>query len=68
MGGIGLQHAFVLMFIGLMFYFHREAGRVGRSHPTSWRPQLYALYAVLILITVSILFSKASPSNIDIKA
>ncbi|PSK54048.1 Protein RTM1 [Elsinoe australis] len=73
MGGIGLQEAFILCFIGLMVHFHRSALHLERVcipvRDHSWRPILYALYAVLVAITVRIVYRIAEyaggikPSN-----
>lgn len=52
MGGIGGQQAFVLLFLGLMIGFHLEARRCSTHRATPWAPFLYALYVVLLLITV----------------
>lgn len=52
MGGIGLQQAFLTLFLCIMIKFHIEARQIGIHRPTSWRRPLYALYAVLVLITV----------------
>jgi hypothetical protein len=58
MAGIGLQEAFILFFIFLMITFHRRAIALERelmvrSRERSWRSLLFALYAVLLAITVS---------------
>lgn len=56
MGGMGLQEAFILVFIGLMIKFHRRGialdvcGMAPRQY--NWRPLLYALYGALVAITV----------------
>lgn len=58
MGGMGLQEAFILCFLGLMIMFHRQslaldaAGMAHRQY--NWRALLYALYGVLTAITVGI--------------
>lgn len=58
MGGMGLQEAFILCFLGLMIMFHRQslaldaAGMAHRQY--NWRALLYALYGVLVAITVGI--------------
>ncbi|KKY27425.1 putative rta1 domain protein [Diplodia seriata] len=60
MGGMGLQEAFILFFLGLMVMFHRQslaleaAGMAHRQY--SWRPLLYALYGTLTAITVRIIY------------
>jgi hypothetical protein len=55
MGGIGLQQAFLTLFFCIMIKFNIEVRRIGIHRPTSWQTQLYALYAVLLLITVRFL-------------
>ncbi|KAB2575108.1 Rta1 domain protein [Lasiodiplodia theobromae] len=60
MGGMGLQEAFILCFLGLMIMFHRQslaldaAGMAHRQY--NWRALLYALYGVLVAITVRIIY------------
>jgi hypothetical protein len=59
MSGIGLQEGFVLVFVGLMIVFHRKAARIEQNEvrslrPRSWQPLLYALYGVMLAITVSV--------------
>ncbi|EOD51650.1 putative rta1 domain protein [Neofusicoccum parvum UCRNP2] len=60
MGGMGLQEAFILVFIGLMIKFHRRGialdvcGMAPRQY--NWRPLLYALYGALVSITVRIIY------------
>ncbi|OJD31022.1 rta1 domain protein [Diplodia corticola] len=60
MGGMGLQEAFILCFLGLMVMFHRQslaleaAGLAHRQY--GWRPLLYALYGTLTAITVRIIY------------
>ncbi|KAI9754743.1 MAG: hypothetical protein M1815_005442 [Lichina confinis] len=73
MGGMGLQQFFILCFVGLMVVFQRritsleQSGQAIRERP--WRPALYALHAVLLCITVRIIFRIAEfaggikPSN-----
>jgi len=56
MGGIGLQQAFLTLFFCIMIKFNIEVRRIGIHRPTSWQTQLYALYAVLLLITTRIIF------------
>lgn len=65
MAGIGLQEAFILCFMGLMVVFHRKALQhdnfpqplnfSGELENTKryWKGLLYALYTVLIFISVS---------------
>lgn len=57
MGGMGLQEAFILFFIGLMVVFHRRARTLdayaGAKRCQDWRPLLYALYGALVAVTVS---------------
>ena len=73
MAGIGIQEAFILFFVGLMVVFHRRSEAVEKAgmhiRENSWRPLLYALYAVLVLITIRIIYRIAefaggiTPSN-----
>lgn len=55
MGGVGLQQLFVFLFLFLAIKFQRE---MMRDMPKAEQPRvlglLYVLYAVLILITVSV--------------
>ncbi len=54
MGGVGLQEAFILCFLGLAFRFQRQ---MSRETPMQDKPRamklLYVIYAALTLITVS---------------
>ncbi len=65
--GMGLQEFFILVFTGLMIVFHRKALTVDQGSAfrratedqegyfvpkKGWKAQLFALYAVLALITV----------------
>ena len=54
MGGVGLQQAFILCFLGLAFRFQRQ---MSRETPIEDQPRamklLYVVYAALTLITVS---------------
>jgi RTA1 like protein len=57
MAGIGLQEAFILFFMFLMIRFHRRAITLEReglviNRERRWRSLLFALYAVLLAITV----------------
>lgn len=66
MGGIGLQELFVLVFGGLTIHLHRRMcrlevyGELDEDKTTrgsiSWRWLFWAIYSVLILITVRIVF------------
>ncbi|KAK7732986.1 hypothetical protein SLS57_000930 [Botryosphaeria dothidea] len=60
MGGMGLQEAFILCFIGLMIVFQRQAQKLdacGLTHRQySWRPLLFALYGALVAVTVRIIY------------
>ena len=57
MGGMGLQQLFILCFSSLMVLFRKRAtmldlsGQSIRDRP--WRPALYALFGVLVCITVN---------------
>lgn len=62
MAGIGLQEAFILFFLFLMVKFHRRAIFLERegiviNRERRWRSLLFALYVVLLAITVSHLSS-----------
>lgn len=63
MAGMGIQEAFILFFTFLMATFHKEAIRLERNgmvlRDRPWRPLLYALYGVLLAITVRIIFRLA---------
>jgi hypothetical protein len=63
MAGIGVQQAFLLLFVILIIRFHRDVHQVGLARPTSWKPQLYTQYVVLTLITVGIPFQILSFSG-----
>ncbi|KZO94507.1 hypothetical protein CALVIDRAFT_565575 [Calocera viscosa TUFC12733] len=56
-GGVALQQLFILFFFGIALRFHLrliQKGDTGRS--TKWRPLLWALYVVLVLITIRIAY------------
>ncbi|KAK0510762.1 hypothetical protein JMJ35_007194 [Cladonia borealis] len=57
MGGVGLQEAFILCFLGLAFRFQRQ---MSRETPIQDKPRatqlLYTVYAALTLITIRIIF------------
>jgi hypothetical protein len=56
MVGIGLQEACILTFTGLMISFQRRATQLGSermdNRERNWRSLLYAMYTVLVAITV----------------
>ncbi|GAB7353858.1 hypothetical protein MBLNU459_g4219t3 [Dothideomycetes sp. NU459] len=57
MGGVGFQQACIIFFMALAFFFHRELRRQPETDEMrSALRMLYVLYAVLILITVRIIF------------
>lgn len=57
MGGIGLQQAFIFLFVFLAIKFHRGLLREAQTSKTSQALRLlYVLYAALFLITVRIIF------------
>lgn len=73
MGGVGLQQLFIVFFVGLAIRFQLQ---MKRETPMQDLPRamrlLYALYAVLTLITVSrsrhpstIEFTNASPRSVS---
>lgn len=59
MGGIGMQQLFILFFLGMVISFHRRMlaleveGKLYETGKEKWRGLVYALYASLLLITVS---------------
>lgn len=56
MGGVGVQQFFILVFLFFAIQFHRnilQQLRQGVEEVSSALPLLYAIYAVLMLITVS---------------
>jgi uncharacterized membrane protein YedE/YeeE len=59
MGGVGIQQAFILLFLFFAIKFHRTLLHQAREDPSKnikhALPLLYTLYAVLILITVYLL-------------
>ncbi|CAG8125893.1 unnamed protein product [Penicillium olsonii] len=69
MGGIGMQEFFILVFLGLTIYLHREmirmevGGRIGmeklQTGRFSWRWLFYSIYFALGMITVRIIFRLA---------
>ena len=52
--GVGFQEAFILIFFVLAIRFHRHMNSIENIRQTDWRRLLYAEYAVLVLISVSI--------------
>ncbi|KAK3361763.1 RTA1 like protein-domain-containing protein [Lasiosphaeria ovina] len=69
MVGMGIQQFFILVFVALMVMFHRRCNAVGidgravtaqfsadGTQKPGWRPLMYALYGVLVAITVRIIF------------
>ncbi|GAM86239.1 hypothetical protein ANO11243_042510 [Dothideomycetidae sp. 11243] len=61
MGGIGMQEAFILLFLCLIIKFHLDQIRAERirslaMEKTRWRPLIYALYSCLACITFRIIF------------
>ncbi len=56
LGGMGLQQACILVFVGLMYAFQRRCRMEGVSGEgkRGWKPLLWALYGVLVCITVSL--------------
>lgn len=55
MGGIGFQFFFIIVFTGVAFTFHRRMRRESPNALAAVR-LLYTLYAVLVLISVRIIF------------
>src|ERR1700753_1331200 len=62
MGGIGLQQAFMIFFLAIIFRFHQKMAELSRSRQASikphWRWLTGVLCFVLLMITVSF------PSNL----
>lgn len=60
MAGMALQQGFILFFVCLMIAFQQRCNRAHAADPAhdggkrSWRPLLFAQYAVLVCITVSL--------------
>ncbi|KAH7396713.1 RTA1 like protein-domain-containing protein, partial [Phaeosphaeria sp. MPI-PUGE-AT-0046c] len=73
MSGVGVQEAFILLFLALIVKFHTDAlklERQGRLVGTGlsrragmWKWVTYSLYAVLLLITMRIIFRLAEFSG-----
>jgi hypothetical protein len=54
LGGMALQELFIVVFLGLMIAFQRRCVQNEQfDRKPSWRPLLFALYGVLVFITVS---------------
>lgn len=65
LSGMGVQQFFIVVFVGLMVTFQVRCRRALAENPAgdgkrSWKPLLYALYAVLVFITVSFLLGLLS--------
>ncbi|KAF2744737.1 hypothetical protein M011DRAFT_520762 [Sporormia fimetaria CBS 119925] len=62
MGGIGMQEAFIILFLGLVVKFHRDqlqAERLGRlavDKIAGWKWLIWALYGCLLAITIRIVY------------
>ncbi|ODA75837.1 hypothetical protein RJ55_08659 [Drechmeria coniospora] len=61
MGGIGMQEAFIVIFVGLIVKFHLDQVRAERlgllaDDKRRWRPLTYALYVCLLAISLRIVF------------
>lgn len=61
MAGVGLQEGFILVFIGLIVKFQRDMLEVERKGEVRlgrerWRGLVWTLYAVLVLISVRIIY------------
>ncbi|GAB1318302.1 RTA1 like protein-domain-containing protein [Madurella fahalii] len=64
LAGMGVQQFFIIIFLGLMVAFQRHCTRTSAEYSAddrkrSWKPLLFALYAVLVCITVRIIFRLA---------
>ncbi|KXX74504.1 Protein RTA1 [Madurella mycetomatis] len=64
LAGMGLQQFFIITFLGLMVAFQRRCTRASVEYSAvdekrSWKPLLFALYGVLVCITVRIIFRLA---------
>ncbi|MCJ1339763.1 hypothetical protein MMC09_005054 [Bachmanniomyces sp. S44760] len=63
MAGIGMQQAFIVAFLALAIRFHYKVLRTPNSSPTNWKALLYAVYTVLTLITIRIIFRMCEYSS-----
>jgi hypothetical protein len=73
MGGVGLQQLFILVFLTLLVRFHLDASKLhkdgllstpsGVKSRSMWKWLTYALYTVLALITMRIVFRLAEYSG-----
>lgn len=59
MTGVGVQQFFILLFLGLIVKFQLDVQRLGCGevrYRSWWKHVTYALYAVLLLITMRIIY------------
>ncbi|KAG4029822.1 hypothetical protein MFRU_014g01200 [Monilinia fructicola] len=66
MAGVGIQQLFIFVFLYFAFKFHqtlRAQSRQNIHYPRQARSLLYALYAVIVLITIRIVFRLAEYSQ-----
>lgn len=62
MGGIGMQEGFIILFLGLVFKFHRDqlqaerCGRLALNKIAGWRWMTWALYTCMFTITIRIIY------------
>lgn len=62
MGGIGMQEGFIVLFMGLVFKFHRDqlqaerCGRLALNKIAGWRWMTWALYTCMLAITIRIIY------------
>ena len=62
MGGIGMQEGFIILFLGLVFKFHRDqlqaerCGRLALNKIAGWRWMIWALYTCMLAITIRIIY------------
>jgi RTA1 like protein len=67
MCGVGVQQLFIVLFMVLAIRFHRRMAQLDRERMLDrglrWKAMIYTIYAVLALITVSLLSGKARPES-----
>lgn len=70
LAGMGLQQFFIVIFLGLMVAFQRRCTHANVEDSAadgkrSWKPLLFALYGVLVCITVSFASDRALISSLS---
>lgn len=64
LAGMGVQELFIVIFVGLMIAFQRRCFGAGDVDVEKrWKPLLFALYGVLVFITVTISLGFGSPGQ-----